>query len=192
MASAKDLFCLLVRKKQQDLKKSQSYPPWSSHVICQSSRSHCKQMCEETGGFTRTIFSLFIPALGEKLCNSPLQTLVRQPASQQAATAVFHLPGAPGMQREPRRAAAQACVREQRALSVPKKQPRGDFHPIGLSAAAVGRARLGLWKEPRDGALYGSKERTLCYQVLSSVKPERTWASLCTATRRETSCETER
>lgn len=67
---------------------------------------------------------------GKKSCNSPLQTPVRQPASQQAATAVFQLPGAPGMQREPRRAAVQACVREQRALSVPRKQPGGDFHPI--------------------------------------------------------------
>lgn len=62
---------------------------------------------------------------------------MRQPDSQQAAAAVFQLPGAPGMQREPRRAAAQTCVREQRALSVPKKQPRGDFHSIGPSATAA-------------------------------------------------------
>lgn len=93
----------------------------------------------------------------------PLQTPVRQPASQQAATAVFQLPEAPGMQREPRRAAAQACVREQRALSVPRKQPGGDFHPIDPNAAAAaGGARLGLWREPRDGALHRSTERTLC------------------------------
>lgn len=68
-----------------------------------------------------------------------------QPGSQQTATAVFQLPEAPGMQREPRRAAAQACVREQRGLSAPKKQPRGDFHPIALRAtAAAGRAYMGL------------------------------------------------
>lgn len=66
------------------------------------------------------------------------------------------------MQREPRRAAAQACVREQRVLSVPKKQPGGDFHPIDPNATAAARARLGLWREPRDGALHGSTERTLC------------------------------
>lgn len=83
-----------------------------------------------------------------------------QPASQQAATAVFQLPEAPGMQREPRRAPAQTCVREQRALSVPKKQPRGGFHPIGPSAAA--RACVGLWREPRDRTLHGSRERSLC------------------------------
>lgn len=104
-----------------------------------------------------------VPHFRKKLYNSPLQTQVRQPASQQAATAVFQLPGAPGMQREPGRAAAQACVREQRALSVPKKQPRGDFHPIDLSATAAGRACLGLWREPKDGALLRSTERTLCY-----------------------------
>lgn len=91
------------------------------------------------------------------------------------------------MQREPRRAAAQACVREQRALSVPKKQPRGDFHPIGPSAtaaaAAGGRAYVGLRREPRDGALHGSRERTLCYEVLWSVRPQSASASLCTAAR---------
>lgn len=122
--------------------------------------------------------------------NSPLQTPLRQPASQQAATAVFQLPGAPGMQREPRRAAAQACVWEQRALSVPKKQPGGDFHPIGPNATAAGRARLGLRREPRDGALHGSTERTLCYEVLCGVKPHTTRASLCTAERKGT--ETDR
>lgn len=53
--------------------------------------------------------------------------------------------------------------REQRALSVPKKQPRGDFHPIGPSATAAGRACVGLRREPRDGALHGGGERTLCY-----------------------------
>lgn len=110
---------------------------------------------------------------GKKLCNSPLQTPVRQPASQQAATAVSQLPGAPGMQREPRRAAAQACVREQRALSVPRKQPRGDFNPIGPSATAAGGARLGLRREPRDGTLRGSSEKTLCYEAFCSVKPHR-------------------
>lgn len=99
---------------------------------------------------------------GGKRCNPPLQTPLRQPASQQAATAVFQLPGAPGMQREPRRAAVQACVREQRALSVPKKQPGGDFHPIGPNATAAGGARLGLPREPRDEALHGSTERSLC------------------------------
>lgn len=30
-------------------------------------------------------------------------------------------------------------VREQRALSVPKKQPGGDFHPIGPNVTAAGR-----------------------------------------------------
>lgn len=125
--------------------------------------------------------------MGKNLCNSPLQTPVRQPASQQAASAVFQLPGAPGMQREPRRAAAQACVREQSAFSVPKKQPGGDFHPIGPSAAtAAGKARLGLRREPRDGALHGSTERSLCYEVLCSVKPHSGWASLCTAARKGT------
>ena len=124
--------------------------------------------------------------MGNKTCNSPLQTAVRQPASQQAATAVFQLPGAPGMQRDPRRAAAQACVREQRALSVPKKQPRGDFHPIGLNATAAGGARQGLQREPRVGALHGSTERTLCYEVLCSVKPHSAWASLCTASKKGT------
>lgn len=132
-----------------------------------------------------------VPHLGKKLCNSPLQTPVRQPVSQQAAAAVFQLPEAPGMQREPRRAAAQACVREQRALSVPKKQPGGDFHPIGPNAAtAAGRTRLGLWREPRVEALHGSTERTLCYEVLCSVKPHSAQASLCTAARKGT--ETDR
>lgn len=106
---------------------------------------------------------------------SPLQTPVSQPASQPPATAVFQLPGAPEMQREPRREALQACVREQRALSVPKKKPGGDFHPIGPNATATGRPCLGLWKEPRDGPLHGSTERTLCYDnygVLSPTGPE--------------------
>lgn len=67
------------------------------------------------------------------------------------------------MQREPRSAAAQACVWEQRALSVPKKQPRGDFHSIGPNAIAADRASLGLQKELRDGALHGHTERALCY-----------------------------
>lgn len=133
----------------------------------------------------------YVVCLGT-LCNSPLQRLVRQPASQQAATAVFQLPRAPGMQREPRRAAAQACVREQRALSVPKKQPGGDFHPIGPNATAAGRARLGLRREPRDGALHGSTERTLCYEVLCSVKPHSAWASLCTAARKGTETDRKR
>lgn len=122
--------------------------------------AHC---IKKVKAFTAQILCLFSPPLGgKKLCNSPLQTPARQPARQQAATAVFQLPGAPGMQREPRRAAAQACVREQRALSVPKKQPGGDFHPIGPNATAAGRARLGLRREPKDGALHGSTERTLC------------------------------
>lgn len=107
--------------------------------------------------FTALLPKLFSPPLGETFCGSPLQTPVSEAASQQAATAVFQLPGAPGMQREPRRAAVQACVREQRALSVPKKQPGGDFHPIGpcatAAAAAAARVRLGLRREPRDGAL---------------------------------------
>lgn len=75
------------------------------------------------------------------------------------------------MQREPRSATAQACFWEHRALSVPKKQPRGDFHSIGPNTAAAGRASLGLWKEPRDWALHGRTERTLCYEVLCGVKP---------------------
>lgn len=106
---------------------------------------------------------------------SPLQTPVSQPASQPPATAVFQLPGAPEMQREPRREALQACVREQRALSVPKKKPGGDFHPIGSNATATGRPCFGLWREPRDGPLHGSTERTLCYDnygVLSPTGPE--------------------
>lgn len=134
-------------------------------------------------------FVCLVLHLGKKLRNSPLQTPVRRAASQQAATAVFQLPEAPGMQREPRRAAAQACVREQRALSVPKKQPGGDFHPIGpnaTAAAAAGRTRLGLWREPRDGALHGSTERTLCYEALCSVKPHSARASPCSAARRGT------
>lgn len=110
------------------------------------------------------------------MCNSPLQTPVRRPASQQAATAVFQLPGAPGMQREPRRAAAQACVREQRALSVPKKQPGGDFHPIGPNATAAGGVRLGLRREPRDGALAWQHRKDPLlwryYVVLSPTAPE--------------------
>lgn len=69
----------------------------------------------------------------------------------------------------------QACVREQRTLSVPKKQPGGDFHLIGPNATAAGRPRLGAWREPRDGALHDSTERTLCYDdygVLSHMGPE--------------------
>lgn len=57
---------------------------------------------------------------------------------------------------------------------MPKKQPGGDFHPIGPNATADGRARLSLRREPRDGALHGSTERTLCYEVLCSVKPHST------------------
>lgn len=91
-----------------------------------------------------------------------LQTAVRQAASQQAVAALRQLPWAPGTQRQPRRAAAvQASVWEQRALSVSKKKTR-DFHPIGPSAAPPGRAHLGLWREPRDGAAQGSTEKTLC------------------------------
>lgn len=120
-------------------------------------------------------FVCLVLRLRKKLRNSPLQTPVRRAASQQAATAVFQLPEAPGMQREPRRAAAQACVREQRTLSVPKKQPGGGFRPIGPNATAAaaggGRARLGLRREPRDGPLHGSTERTLCCEALCSVKP---------------------
>lgn len=114
-----------------------------------SSVGHVSTHCIKKVEFLKQkYFVCLVYYLGKKLCNSPLQTPVRQPASQQAATAVFQLPGAPGMQREPRRAAAQACVREQRALSVPEKQPRGDFHPIGPSATAAGGARLGLRREP--------------------------------------------
>lgn len=160
-------------------------------TIIASCSPKCNAICQlRRTSFSPLLLFLFSPPLGKKLCNSPLQTPVRQPASQQAATAVFQLPGAPGMQREPRRAAAQACVREQRALSVPKKQPGGDFHPIGPSATAAGRARLGLRREPRDGALHGSAERTLCFEVLCSVKPHSARASLCTATRKGT--ETDR
>jgi len=75
------------------------------------------------------------------------------------------------MQREQSRAAVQACVREQRALSVPKKQPRGDFHPIGPSATAGGRACEGLWREPIEGTPHGSKEKgpfVIKYYVLLS------------------------
>lgn len=67
---------------------------------------------------------------------------------------------------------------------MPKKQPGGDFHPIGPNATADGRARLSLRREPRDGALHGSTERTLCYEVLCSVKPHSTQASLRTAARK--------
>lgn len=79
----------------------------------------------------------------------------------------------------------QACVREQRALSVPKKQPGGDFHPIGPNATAAGGARLGLLREPGDEALHGSIERSLCYEVLCGGKPHSAWVSLSTATRKE-------
>lgn len=96
------------------------------------------------------------------------------------------------MQREPRRAAVQACVREQRALSVPKKEPGGDFHSIGPNANAAGRARPGLLREPREGALHGSTERTLCYEVLCSVKPHSAWASFCTAARNGTETDRKR
>lgn len=82
-------------------------------------------------------------------CNSPLQIAATPAVRQQAATAVVQLPEAPGMQREPRRAAAQTCVREQRALSVPRKQPRGGIHPIGPSAVA---AAGGAQRRPGEGA----------------------------------------
>lgn len=107
--------------------------------------------------------------------NCPLQAPVRQQASRPSASAVFQLPAAPGMQKEPRGAAVQACVREQRALSLPKKQPGRDFHLIGPSVAAAGRPCLESWREPRDGTLHGSIERTLCYDdygVLSPTGPE--------------------
>lgn len=116
--------------------------------------------------------------LGEKNCNNPLHPEKRQAASQQAATAVFQLPEAPGMQREPNRAAVQACVREQRALSVPEKQPKGDFHPISPSAAAGGRDCLSLWREPREGPRHSSRESSLCYQVLCTVEPHSSSTSL--------------
>lgn len=89
------------------------------------------------------------------------------------------------MQREPSRAAVQTCVREQRALSVPKKQPRGDFNPIAPRATAAGRACVDLWREPRDRTLHGSREKTLCYQVLCTAKPHSSSASLCTAASNE-------
>lgn len=85
------------------------------------------------------------------------------------------------MQKEPSGAAVQACVREQRALSVPKKQPREDFHPVGPCANAVGGACVGLWKKPRDRTLHGSRERTLCYRLICTVEPHSYSASLCTA-----------
>lgn len=76
------------------------------------------------------------------------------------------------MQRVPRKAAVQACVREQRALSVPKKQPSGAFHPMGPNTtAAAGRDRQDRRRERRDGALRGSTERSLCYEVLCGVEP---------------------
>lgn len=80
---------------------------------------------------------LFSPLLEEKLSFH-----FRQQARQPHATAGFQLPGAPGMQREPRRAAVEACVREQRVLSVPKKQPGGDFHPVCPNAIAGSKPYL--------------------------------------------------
>lgn len=65
----------------------------------------------------------------------------------------------------------QACVWEQRTLSVPKKQPGGDFHLIGPHATAACRPQSGVWREPRDGALHGSTERSLCYDDYRVLSP---------------------
>lgn len=67
--------------------------------------------------FKLTLF-LFSPLLEEKL------TFHFRQAGPPHATAGFQLPGAPGMQREPRRAAVEACVREQ-STQCAKETARG-------------------------------------------------------------------
>lgn len=69
------------------------------------------------------------------------------------------------------------CAKETAGRRFPRDRP---------IATAAGRSRLGLWREPRDGALHGSTERALCHEVLCSVKPHSTRASLCTAAREGT------
>lgn len=100
---------------------------------------------------------LFGPLLEEKLTSHS-----RQQARQPHATAGFQLPGAPGMQREPRRAAVEACVREQRALSVPKKQPGGDFHLVCPNATAGSKPYLIV---QRWGFADNHKKRALLGQL---------------------------
>lgn len=128
----------------------------NSHTICQWCRSRVS-LLQNVRSAQRKYSACLVHHLEggkslkkckKKPCNSTSDSseTSSQPAgcycSFSAARSSWNAKGAKESQQR------RHVVREQRALSVPEKQPGGDFHPIGPSAAADGGACLGLRREP--------------------------------------------